>query len=116
VGTVGEKVARGVRTVRVDRRSVLGNPYVMGSEEEREAACDSYEALLTAGERVSAAAVRMIGEHHGFHGEVRGWDGAAAARELERLRRIHATHPMRLDCHCRGRRCHADHLAVLVAK
>ena len=50
MGNVGERVARGTRTVRVDRRSPLGNPYVMGSEEERDAVCDAYAALLTAGE------------------------------------------------------------------
>ena len=99
MGNVGERVARGTRAVRVDRRSPLGNPYVMGSEEERDAVCDAYAALLTAGEtgegqRLSAAAARIIGEHYGFTGEVSEWDGRAAKEELERLRRIHSVHPL----------------------
>lgn len=109
-------MARGTRTVRVDRRSPLGNPFVMGSEGERDVVCDAYAALLTAGARAGTAAARIVGEHYGFTGEVREWNGREAQEELERLRRIHAVHPLRLDCHCRGKRCHADHLCHLVMR
>ena len=68
--------------------SPLGNPYVVRREEEREAACDAYEELLLLGPTVAAerpGRVAEVGTMNGFFGEVRGWDGEAAQRELGRL-------------------------------
>lgn len=110
---------RAVRTVRVDQgHSPLGNPYVVRREEEREAACDAYEELLLLGPTVAAerpGRVAEVGTMNGFFGEVRGWDGEAAQRELGRLTKIATAQPLRLDCHCHPRRCHAHTVAMIVA-
>ena len=101
----------------VDRRhSALGNPYVMGCERDRDAACTAYGRLLDAtlagvhagpGREV----VEMIGRCSGFGGEVRGWDWAGARREMEALRaRVGAGERLRLLCHCAPRRCHGDEI------
>ena len=104
--------------MRVDRRySPLGNPYVVRREEEREAACDAYEELLL-GPVVAAGdpeRVREIGAMSGFFGETKRWDGDAARKELGRLAGIAASQPLRLDCHCNPRRCHAYTVATIAA-
>ena len=104
--------------MRVDHgHSDLGNPYMVRREEEREASCDAYEELLLLGPLVAArdpGRVRDVGRMNGFFGEVREWDGEAARKELGRLTDIAATQPLRLDCHCHPRRCHAYTVAMIV--
>ncbi len=110
-------MGRAIRTIRVDHGySPLGNPFVVGREEEREAACDAYEELLLLGPVVVAGdsgRVREVGTMNGFFGEVRKWDGAAARAELGRLAGIATSQTLRLDCHCHPRRCHAGTVAML---
>ena len=95
----------------------------MGREEDRDAACDAYEALLDTlvegGPRAlagfSQGRVRRIGTDAGFTGEVREWDWMRARDELDRLARLVRRGPVRLDCHCRPLRCHACAIGRLLA-
>jgi len=113
VGVVGDLVTRGVRTIRVDRRTPLGNPYVMRDEADRDDVCDAYRQLLGESLRgdVGDQRVREIGIEHGFRGHVVSWNAREAAAEVGRLRRICACHDVRLDCHCAPMRCHAEEIA-----
>jgi hypothetical protein len=92
----------------------LGNPFVLGDEGDRDAACSAYELLLAeALEMESAGWVKgwsaaEIGAVRGFTGEVREWDREAAADEMWRLRLIAGRGALRPDCHCCPRRCHAE--------
>ena len=116
VGRVGERVPRGIRTVRVDRPTPLGNPYVMRDEADRDDVCDAYRQLLgeSLAGHVSMRRVSEIGACHGFLGAVRPWDSRGACEEMERLRRIREVHDMRLDCHCAPARCHAEEIIRLM--
>ena len=123
IGLVNAPVTRGARTVRVDRASgsPLGNPYVVGDEEERDAACDAYESLLAEADvepgEEGAAAVAEIGEAAGFHGKIRrGWSSVRAHAEIARLRRIAGGAPLRLDCWCAPLRCHGEAVARAMAR
>ena len=100
---------------RVDRGgSALGNPYVLGRERDREAVCDAYELLLGV-TLMEADALRArdwdaarIGRACGFEGEVRSWDWDGARSAMADLRDVARGGPLRLDCHCAPRRCHAE--------
>ena len=77
-----------------------------------------YEELLLLGPVVAAGdpgRVREIGTMCGFFGETKRWDGHAARKELGRLAGIAASQPLRLDCHCNPRRCHAYTVAMVAA-
>ena len=128
--TVGRVAWRGVPCddatggrVRIDRgHSALGNPFVLGSEADRDAACAAYDLLLAEALELESAREVMgwsaaaIGAVRGFTGEVMGWDRAAAADEMWRLRLIAGRGALRLDCHCCPRRCHGESVrARLVA-
>ena len=128
--TVGRAAWRGVPCddvtggrVRIDRgHSALGNPFVLGSEADRDAACAAYDLLLAEALELESAREVMgwsaaaIGAVRGFTGEVMGWDRAAAADEMWRLRLIAGRGALRLDCHCCPRRCHGESVrARLVA-
>ena len=128
--TVGRAAWRGVPCddvnggrVRIDRgHSALGNPLVLGSEADRDAACAAYDLLLAEALELESAREVMgwsaaaIGAVRGFTGEVMGWDRAAAADEMRRLRLIAGCGALRLDCHFCPRRCHGESVrARLVA-
>ena len=130
VGLVGDPVRRGVRTVRVARgHSALGSPYQLtrglryfhpgAADEERDAACDAYDELLELTDEGATGGreeVAAIGRVHGFAGAVGGWDWEKARGELGRLRRLAAAGPLRLDCMCLPKRCHAQSIARRVSR
>ena len=113
--------------VRVDRRSPIGNPYVLArpktqdaAAEEREAVCDAYDDLLSLtlhpGRALSAEEVRYIGVRNGFGGTVAGWNCVSVRREMDRLRLLSDRCSVQLECHCHPLRCHAESIAVRLCK
>lgn len=74
--------------VRVDRSSVLGNPFRMYDESQRDAVCDKYAAY--------------------FARKVEAKD-EAFMQELRRLYKIHRKYgKLVLYCWCVPKRCHAE--------
>lgn len=120
----------GATEVRVDRQSVLGNPFPMGKdgrdERLRDAVCDAFAELLGApGERTAAEAAvaaatadeQTIARRHGL-GSVDGrFVGRAAERAaaIESLaKRVASGESLRLMCWCAPKRCHAEAIAGCV--
>jgi len=72
--------------VAIDRRSVLGNPFFMKSEKERDKVCDDYEKHFN----------KMKDE----------------ARFKQELRRLYSIHKcfgkLELYCWCAPKRCHGE--------
>ena len=82
--------------VRVDRTSVLGNPFYMASEAERDAVCDKYEVY--------------------FKNKISLEDNAFMA-ELRRLYRIAKRYgKLELFCWCAPKRCHAETIKKFLEK
>lgn len=77
--------------VRVDRSSILGNPFHMDGENTRDAVCDRFEAhFLKVLESSSGRAIMM-------------------KEELYRISQIYHKHgKLRLFCWCAPKRCHAE--------
>ena len=76
--------------VKIDRTSVLGNPYHMLNEKQRDLVCAQYEDYL----KIRAAAGHLM-ENRSF------------IKELERLVELYKEHKqLRLFCWCAPKRCH----------
>lgn len=74
--------------VRVDRASVLGNPFRMRSESERDMVCEKYKEYFK--KKILEKDERFL-------------------EELRRLYRIYKKYgKLRLFCWCAPRRCHAE--------
>jgi hypothetical protein len=67
--------------LRVDRGSVYGNPFILGSDGDRDAVCDAYQT-------------HYLPNKPSIQGAMSEWDS-----------------PRVLICHCYPERCHADSLA-----
>ena len=73
--------------VRVDRSSVLGNPFKMKEESQRDEVCDKYDAY--------------------FAEQLR--ENPAVQKEIQRILALHQTHgELNLFCWCAPKRCHAE--------
>ena len=73
--------------VKVDRSSVLGNPFYMATEAQRDEVCDKYEAYFE----------RQVRLNEQFE------------EELRRLDDLHKDHGiLELFCWCAPKRCHAE--------
>lgn len=89
--------------VRVDRTSVLGNPFYMSDESHRDEVCDKYEDYF----------YNMVGfdEDAGFH-------NIKAFRFNEELRRLVAIYKkhgkLELYCWCAPKRCHAETIKAYI--
>lgn len=80
--------------IRVDRKSCLGNPFIMSDESKRDEVCDKYEAWFKANCAVSLASENFP------------WN---FRQELIRLKRIFKEYgKLRLFCWCAPKRCHAE--------
>jgi hypothetical protein len=87
VGRRGENV-RGYENIKVDRSSILGNPYVMNGEADRDFVCNQYEIHFK-------KAVASVGSP--FHKEmIRLYNLAKSGKHLN------------LMCHCAPKRCHGN--------
>lgn len=83
--------------VRVDRASVLGNPFYMESENQRDSVCDKYEAY--------------------FNKKVTLKDDVRFMQELRRLYKIHQDYgKLELYCWCAPKRCHAETIKKFLEK
>ena len=86
----------------------------------RRACCAAFAALLEdtlASDglgRLSAAEVRVYGDVCGFRGKVSGWDGGGARRAMRLLLGAVRQGPVRLDCRCAPRQCHAESICALL--
>jgi hypothetical protein len=79
--------------VRVDRASVLGNPFHMRDESQRDAVCDAYAQWIA--EQIPSNRV--------------------VCSELNRLIRIHKEYgQLNLYCWCSPKRCHAETIRALL--
>lgn len=74
--------------IRVDRKSALGNPYFMKSEDERDRVCDQYERWFTF----------TTGK----------FGNPVVLEELYRILNIAKEHDVTLLCWCYPKRCHAE--------
>ena len=80
--------------VRVDRASVLGNPFRMEDEDERDAVCEQY--------------------HIYFHTRLASGD-SAFCNELQRLIFLAMQYgKLELFCWCAPKRCHAETIAEFI--
>ena len=76
-----------VYDVRVDRSSVLGNPFFMADEKQRDRVCDQYVVWL----------------------EKNKQENWSVISELLRLQELYKKHgKLRLFCWCAPKRCHAE--------
>jgi len=79
--------------VKVDRSSVLGNPFPMRNESQRTAVCEKYAAYL-------AVEIKKPG---------------AFRNEMIRLYRLYQQHgKLRLFCWCAPKRCHAETIRTVL--
>lgn len=78
---------------RVDRSSVLGNPFRMTSEADRSRVCDAYETWLA--DKIAAKDPRIC----------------AALNEIWQAAR---TRDISLGCWCAPNRCHADSIRNVI--
>ena len=74
--------------IRVDRASVLGNPFYMHNETERDAVCDKYEVY--------------------FNEKVTTKTDDAFMNALRRIYKLAQTNKVYLACWCAPKRCHAE--------
>lgn len=82
--------------MRVDRESVLGNPFVMGDESNRDHVCDQYQVHLLE--------------------KIRANDKAIVGRLTDIYDLVMAGHDVQLNCWCAPKRCHADLIKRTVEK
>jgi hypothetical protein len=82
--------------VRVDRSSVLGNPFNMEHDESlRDSVCDKYEEY--------------------FYKQIRR--SASFIQEIDRIRQLYMKHGrIRLYCWCHPKRCHAETIAKYIGQ
>jgi hypothetical protein len=75
--------------IKVDRSSILGNPFPMRNELERNSVCDKYELH--------------------FNCRVNEYGDTFFKREIKRIITIYQTYgKLRLFCWCSPKRCHAE--------
>ena len=79
--------------VRVDRSSVLGNPYPMRTEAERDKVCDLYEQWLE---------FKLKGD-------------TQQSKEINRLAQLYLQYgKLNLFCWCAPKRCHGETVRVAI--
>ena len=84
--------------VRVDRQSVLGNPFYMKYESQRDKVCDEYEKWLH-----NKLFIRNIDK--------------SIIHEMNRLWQIYKKYgKLNLFCWCAPKRCHAETIKVTLEK
>ena len=95
--------------VRVDRASVLGNPFLMRDEHERNSVCDEYyryfQGIVTNNWSILHDYAVSSAERETFMQEL---------RRLYRLAKKHGR--LELFCWCAPKRCHAETIARFLEK
>lgn len=88
------KLNSGEILIRVDRSSVVGNPFRMNCEAERNRVCDEYEKYFNAKVKVKGSAFR---------------------KEIIRIYSLVAKgYDVALGCWCAPKRCHADYIKKFI--
>lgn len=88
-----EEKPKEVYDIKVDRTSVLGNPFFMKDESERDKVCDKYETYF----------INQMFENEKFKDE------------FGRLLKIYQTEgKLNLYCWCYPKRCHAETIAKYI--
>lgn len=91
--------------VRVDRTSVLGNPFYMRSENYRDEVCDKYESYFND---------MLKRSKHSGSSNVKA---KVFVQELRRLYKIARTYgKLELFCWCAPKRCHAETIKRFLEK
>ena len=86
------------------------------------AACEAYEDVLSrtitsGGKEMDEGMVVRIGRNRGYRGRVSRWNAKEAWQAMQHLREIVGEQgPVRVDCKCYPRKCHAAIVAKLVKK
>lgn len=94
LGRVGDDPIPGVMDVRIDRKTIFGNPKHIGTDGTRTEVCEQYEIY---------ARKQM---------EING----AYARRIRKLRKLYlAGQSIRLLCHCTPKKCHGSTVRRLIA-
>ena len=90
--------------VRVDRASILGNPYYMVSEDYRDKVCDQYKYLFKRIlDNYNSCAIEIYGKRFSNDFQI------SFKKELERLVDIYKRYgKIDLYCWCAPKRCHAE--------
>lgn len=90
--------------VRVDRQSILGNPFYMQNENFRDIVCDQYEKHF----KLTIKAVKV-----GFATQ----EQIEFVEELKRLYKLlKKHHKLELFCWCTPKRCHAETIKNFLLK
>ncbi len=87
IGNLREKYNDNILQVRVDRKSPLGNPFIMEDESQRDTVCNLYEKYLL---RQVKHNLRLFCD------------------ELDRVLELANTQDIRLMCWCTPKRCHSE--------
>jgi hypothetical protein len=86
IGRIGEDLADAIN-IRVDRSSVLGNPFTLNTESNRDRVCDRYEKYFI--DKLDSVNPQ--------------------SKEIRRIiSLIDRGHDINLQCWCSPKRCHAE--------
>lgn len=102
-------VCKNAWDVRVDRTSILGNPFYMNDESQRNNVCDEYQAYFDA----------IVTNHWK---QLRDFGVSSKEREdfMNELRRLYKLAKqygkLRLFCWCAPKRCHAETIKKFLEK
>lgn len=91
VGNIRTHKKDGSIAIKVDRSSVLGNPFYMADESKRDAVCDKYETY--------------------FKKKIEDGLDVAFINEVNRINELSQEHDVTLLCWCYPKRCHAETIA-----
>jgi hypothetical protein len=81
---------------KVDRSSILGNPFILGKDGDRDTVCELYKQYFKE---------KILSKDKKF------------GNELEKLIEAYSTHKkLRLFCWCSPKRCHAETIKELIEK
>lgn len=105
--------------IRCDRISVLGNPFEMGNERQRDAVCDAFdeylEEVLKTSESVEIITNKIAQKYK--VGIARAWKVPTKVQIKEELAMLQiklAQGPLTLLCWCNPKRCHVNSIAKIL--
>lgn len=109
-------------SVRIDRATVLGNPFVMNCESERNAVCEAYDEWLrlnVESTHPTVVNVYKVAQKYGVKVQVRRKvvNSLKVQQELNRiLKLLSSGQTVVLNCWCAPKRCHGDSVKELLTQ
>lgn len=88
VGNIRTHKKDGSIAIKIDRSSVLGNPFYMPNEAKRDLVCDQYEEY--------------------FNKKITGKTDSKFIEELNRIYELSKSNDITLLCWCSPKRCHGE--------